>query len=263
LVQNPSLVLSLFMVIFAKIGRFKVVVDAHNEGLMPFHAKNNWLLPIYAMVQRSAALTIVTNSRLAQIVSGNGGTPFVLEDKIPDFRHCSRVKLQRDSNVVYVCTFEKDEPYREIIQAARMIDSSIRLYVTGRFEKAPPDLIAQAPPNARFTGFIPDHTYIDLLYSCDVIIDLTLMQDCLVCGAYEAVALGKPVILSDTEALRGYFSKGAVYTESSPEAIAEAIAYALANKEKLSRESDLLRAELQVSWDRKFAALNDLLDELN
>jgi len=262
IVQNPSVVLSFFLVALSKMSTFKVVVDAHNEGLMPFYPKYNWLLPMYNIIQKWATLTIVTNARLAVRVSSKGGTPFILEDKIPHFNSCNRISLKGRQNAIFVCTFEKDEPYFELIQAASMIDPSVFLYVTGKYEKAPILIIEQAPTNVVFTGLLSDQHYIDLLFSCDVVIDLTLMQDCLVCGAYEAIALGKPIILSDTQALKNYFSKGTVFTENTPEAIAEAIAYALANKKRLSGESALLRAELELSWNKKIFNLYTLLDEL-
>ena len=263
IVQNPSVVLSFFLGALGRMTRFRVIVDSHNEGLTPFYSKHNWLMPIYRAIQKWASLTIVSNSGLATTVSENGGRPFMLEDKIPHFNSCNRISLKGNHNVVFVCTFEKDEPYFEIIEAASMIDSSVCLYITGRYEKAPHRIIDEAPHNVVFTGFLSDQDYTDLLYSCDLIIDLTLIKDCLVCGAYEAVALAKPVILSDTEALRSYFSKGAVYTENTPKEIAKAITYALSNKERLTREMSLLKTELEHDWNKKFSNLVALLDQLD
>lgn len=263
IVQNPSLILSLFALFLSKIVRFKVVVDAHNEGLIPFHSRHNWLMPIYSSIQKWAHLTIVTNKGLAEKVLGNGGNPFILEDKIPQFANPHRVSLKGRQNLVLVCTFQKDEPYVETIKAASFIGPSIYLYITGPYRKAPQDIILGAPPNVLFTGFLPDQDYINLLFSCDAVIDLTLMKDCLVCGAYEAVALGKPMIISDTEALRGYFSRGAVYTKNTPQEIANSIAYALENSEKLESDISLLKADLERDWNCKFAALINLLDQID
>jgi len=262
IVQNPSLILSLFALFLSKIVGFKIVVDAHNEGLIPFHSRHNWLLPIYSFIQKWADLTIVTNMGLAEKVLEKGGNPFILEDKIPHLANSRRVSLKGRHNLVLVCTFQKDEPYVETIEAASFIDPSVYLYVTGPYRRASQDIFLGAPPNVLFTGFVPDQEYIDLLFSCDAVIDLTLMKDCLVCGAYEAVALGKPMILSDTEALRGYFSRGAVYTKNEPREIANAITYALSNKERLKREISLLRAELELDWNQKFSKLVALLDKL-
>lgn len=50
---------------------------------------------------------------------------------------------------------------------------------------------------------------------------------CLACGAYKVVSLEKPLILSATPVLRGYFRTAAIYTEDTPGAIFQAI---LANR---------------------------------
>lgn len=261
-VQNPSLILTSFALIASRLIKFRLIVDAHNEGVIPFSENRRWLLPIYQIIQRGTDLTIVTNYELAKIVERNGGRAFVLEDKIPHFSDPKKINLKGDKNALLVCTFEKDEPYAEVIKAAALIDPTIFIYITGPYSKAPIHIVEHAPSNVIFTGFIPDEDYVDLFYSCDVIIDLTLMDNCLVCGAYEAVSLGKPVILSDTKALRDYFYKGIVYTRNSSTEIAKSICYALENKERLTKQSSLLNAELAIDWNEKFDCLVSKLHEL-
>lgn len=261
-VQNPSLILTSFALIVSKLIRFRLIVDAHNEGILPFSNSRTWLIPIYRIIQRYADITIVTNPRLADIVSRNGGTPFVLEDKIPKLSSPAKIKLEGKHNVLFVCTFEKDEPFLEVIKAAALIDSSIVIYITGHYEKAPSYIIDNAPPNVIFTGFVSDQEYIDLLFSCDVLIDLTLMENCLVCGAYEAVSASKPVILSETHILRNYFSKGAIYTENRSQKIAEAINFALENKAILAKQLDSLRPKLKTDWNKRFSHLITKLQKL-
>lgn len=259
MVQNPSVVLTFFVVIFSRIGRFHSVVDAHNEGISPFYVKFNWLLPLYTEIQKRADLTIVTNIELARKVRDNGGRTFVLEDKIPEFNNVEHIDLQGVHNLVFICTFEKDEPYLEVIKAARLIDNCTCIYVTGKYQKIPFHIIKNAPSNIIFTGFLADQQYINLLNSADIIIDLTLMENCLVCGAYEAVALGKPLILSDTKALRDYFTMGAIYTKNTSEAIAKAINHSLENIEKLKQEVSSLKYQLESAWKEKIAVFNSII----
>ncbi|MDD3474250.1 MAG: hypothetical protein PHS86_15825 [Syntrophaceae bacterium] len=262
IVQNPSVVLALFTTALGKLLRFRVVVDAHNEGIAPFYSSHNCLLPIYALIQRWAVLTVVTNSQLANVVRKNKGHAFVLEDMLPRIWNAETLKLVGESNVVYVCTFEKDEPYVEVIKSAEFVTPGICIYITGRYQKISPDILHRAPPNVIFTGFLPDRDFINLLYSCDAVIDLTYMANCLVCGAYEAVALGKPVILSDTKTLRNYFSRGAVYTENRSRQIAAAISLVVDTKEMLTQEINLLRNELESDWNTKFSQFLSFLDTL-
>ena len=263
IVQNPSIVLSFFMVTFRKLIKFHVVVDSHNEGIMPFYSRYNWLLPIYALIQKWAILTIVTNEELAKVVGKNGGRPFVLADKIPQLNNSKYIKLKGKWNAVFICSFAKDEPFIEVIQAAHLIDPSICIYVTGRYQNASKDIISNAPSNVIFTGYIPNQTYINLLNSCDIVIDLTLMQDCLVCGAYEAVALGKPMILSDTKSLRDYFYKGTIFTENKKEAIANSINTATEHLSSLAQQIYILRGNIQNEWETNFFKLCLILEQLN
>jgi hypothetical protein len=258
-VQNPSLVLTVYMIMVCKMLGLTCVVDAHNEGIRPFSPRFNWLLPVYRLIQRYADLTIVTNQELAEEVAANGGTPFVLADKLPEFHEYHPIELKGKYNIVYICSFEKDEPYQEVIEAARLHDPSIYFYVTGNYRKASPEVIENAPSNVGFCGYLSEPYYINLLYSCDVIMDLTLMDNCLVCGAYEAVSLGKPTILSDTKALRYYFSKGAVYTGNTAQEIAASVRHFLDNQEKLNDEVLLLKPQMEKQWFMGFMELLTIL----
>ena len=89
------------------------------------------------------------------------------------------------------------------------------------------------------------------------------MQNCLVCGAYEAVALGKPLILSDTYALRNYFYKGAIYTENRAHSIANSICQAIDAREKLEKKVRELRNELNINWTKKYNELLFLINRMS
>jgi glycosyltransferase involved in cell wall biosynthesis len=261
-VQNPSLVLTFYMLIVCKILSLIIVVDAHNEGIKPFSSTLNWLLPIYRLIQRYADLTIVTNHELAEEVAASGGTSFVLEDKIPEFHKPNLIPLKGKYNVVYICSFEKDEPYNEVIEAARLLNPDIYVYITGNYKKAPPDFLDNTPLNVIFCGYLLESDYINLLYSCDVIMDLTLMENCLTCGAYEAIALGKRLVLSDTKALRRYFHKGVTCTKNFADNIADALSKTLSKKDKSQKDIIDLKKELILDWQIKFRHLNSVMDQL-
>jgi hypothetical protein len=67
--------------------------------------------------------------------------------RLDRFGNIARVDLEGEFNVVFVCTFEKDEPYQEVIQAAQMISPSITLYVKGNHRKIRLALAKQALVN--------------------------------------------------------------------------------------------------------------------
>jgi glycosyltransferase involved in cell wall biosynthesis len=256
-VQNPSVVLAATAVLSAGLLGLIVIVDAHNAAIIPLASTNlsrlRWL---YRWVVRHAFLTIVSNTNLAEVVAGAGGRPFVLPDPIPNLpsRKMQSVAT-RQSTVLFICTFAADEPYRELIHAASRLAPEIVVYITGNPGWQGAALKASAPPNVVFTGFLPEADYIELLHSVDVVVDLTTRADCLVCGAYEGVAAGKPLILSDSDMTRAHFSQGVRYTDNSADDLVMAIGETLRESSKLSSEIRLLGERLRQHWKSQLQCL--------
>jgi glycosyltransferase involved in cell wall biosynthesis len=270
-VQCPSVMLGLWAACLKPVCRFTLVADLHNDAVRPYTVKSGvyeWLIRI---VHRAADLCLVSNSGLSPIVERSGGSAFVLPDKLPDltprppetadggvagFLPGTSERTRSSARVVFICTYAADEPYMEVIDAARALDPSVTIFVTGDHRKVT-SLVT--PATVTLTGFLPDERYVALLNAADVIVDLTRIDDCLVCGAYEAVALGKPLVTSDTRALREYFRLGTVYTKHDSQSLAVAITDALDRKDTLSAEMRALKAELAGTWTSQKDALRRTL----
>lgn len=250
--QNPSVVLAWLCVIYGKLCRIPVVVDAHNAGIYPPHGK--WLNRIAAKIFQLADFTMVTNYSLAEYVARQGGRPLVLPDPIPTFEFSGvfidRKKLKGKFNVLFVCTFAVDEPYLEVIKAASLLDQDVYVYITGDSKGQEKEYRACIPGNIIFTGYLPEENYVQMLFSVDVIVDLTTRQDCLVCGAYEAVAAGTPLIVSNSEVLRRQFSIGTLFTDNTSEDLARKINTAILSKEVFAQEMRDLKVKLNSEWNR-------------
>src|SRR5581483_8453819 len=136
--------------------------------------------------------------------------------------------------VLVIATYAKDEPIAQILEAAHAVRDQAEFQFTGNYRKLPPEVITGAPPNVKFLGFLAEGDYWDRMRDAHAVLDLTLMEDCLVCGAYEAVAVGRPLLLSDTRALKEYFRQGAIYSSADPGAIAAAIGRLRAEYDRLS-----------------------------
>ncbi len=256
-IQCPSIVLGLWAVILKKIFRFSLMADLHNEAVRPYNVSSPLYEALCRLIRRTADVCVVTNTSLQRTVEGAGARAFVLPDKVPDLAPIAAPPAARSRRrAVFICSYAPDEPYLEVIEAARALDSVVTIHVTGDYRA-----VKHLPPAsfAHLTGFLPEADYVALLSAADVIIDLTCMEDCLVCGAYEAVALGKPLVTSDTVALRDYFRMGTVYTKHDPRSLAAAITYALAHRERLAAEMDTLRRELARDWKRRNDALRHAL----
>lgn len=254
--QNPSIVLATLLVCVRPARRFRLVVDAHNEAITPFvhdvpvvRAISRWLL-------RRACLTVVTNEELAQQVRQAHGRPFVLPDPLPAVPPGLPAATNRPPYVVVVCTFAPDEPLGEIFLAARGLPD-VHFKVTGNARRCGPRLLASKPANVELTGFLDEHSYWALLAASQAVLDLTSMPDCLVCGAYEALALGVPMILTDNPAGRRLFGEAAVFTDTTPAGIVAAIEAALVKPR--NRAAAL---EYTAQWRMQMLSLRSALLEL-
>lgn len=236
--QNPSIVLSFVAVCLKLCLRRIVIVDAHNAGIYPLEGKHKFLNSIARFISRNASLVIVSNKYLAEQVATWGGTPFVFPDPIPPIpNHPSLAPLPAERNfALFICTWAADEPYFEVIKAAEQTPD-IAIYITGNYKnKLSQEHINSLPSNVRLLGFVSEEEYVHYFSNAVVAIDLTTRDHCLVCGAYEAAALGVPAILSDSKVNRDIFNKGFIYTSNNAYDIAYAIQTAISQRQSLAME---------------------------
>jgi glycosyltransferase involved in cell wall biosynthesis len=247
---------------YGKFVGIPIIIDAHNAGIFPLEGRKRWLNCMAMFVIKKVELVIVTNEYLASYIAKRGGRPFVLPDPIPQIKNCDKSQLRGQKNVLYICSFSDDEPYEEVIRAATMLEKDIVIYITGNGRKK--SLLEQKlPANVVLTGFIPKQDYERMLYSADVIMDLTTRDNCLLCGAYEAVAVGKPIILSDRKVLRESFSKGTLFTNNLSEDIAAKITESLCHLDRLKEEAIEQRVEIEQRWEQRRYEIEKIIQELS
>lgn len=247
--QNPSIVLSFLVVVVGLFTRIRVVVDAHYDGVVK---KNTILNYILKFIHRYADYTIVTNKNHACIIKNHGGRPLVLQDPLPMFADKFYSIAPIPNNVLVISSFAPDEPISEIIEAARLLESKgVTFRFTGKYEgkiKNYPTL----PSNVILLGYVPEGDFIINIFRASVVVDLTNNEDCLVCGAYEAIAAGRPLVLSYTEALKEYFGIAAVYCDNIPNEIASAVWSALESASSFTECVLSTRSLLIINWWRSF-----------
>ncbi len=261
-VQNPSLILATLAIAISKVSKINVVIDAHNGGIQPLNGKSNFLNGWAKFILKNSPTTIVTNEAIRQEIRRHTMDTeiFVLPDPIPTIHTPTRkTPLKGKFNILFICTWATDEPYLNVIEAAKLIDKDTYIYITGNYKKNQELDFSQLPANVVLTGFIPTKEFDHLLYSVDVTMDLTTREDCLVCGAYEAISVEKPLILSKSQALQSYFP-GMVYTDNEIHDIAQCIRVILADLHRYNREAKKLKKELIRAWDEKINALEEKLN---
>ncbi|MCK4828066.1 glycosyltransferase, partial [bacterium] len=166
--------------------------------------------------------------------------------------------LDRQFKVAVVSSFAEDEPLDVVFKAACRLPD-VRFYVTGDHNRIASRLQDKKPDNCCLTGYMPYERYMDLLGGVDVIIVLTTRDHTLLSGAFEAVSLGKPLIVSDWPVLRDYFSLGTVHVPNTVKGICEGLVRAKHETATLQRDILRLRQQLLAEWEQEFSVLQHLL----
>lgn len=257
IVQAPSQVLALLVLLLRPFFGYRLILDAHNEAVEPYLHRSWWVLVLTRWLLRRADRVIVSNRQLANVVSHEGGLPLILPDALPTIPATDRRELTGPRAVVVISTYAGDEPFAEVIEAARQVGPAAHFHVTGNAARCPPSLREKIPANMTLTGFLSEHDYWSVLASCDAVIDLTTMDNCLVCGAYEAVALGKPVLLSRNDASMEVFAGLAEFTDNTAPRIADGLLRLLATAD---RPTTTQREDFERRWTQQAAELQRYLD---
>jgi glycosyltransferase involved in cell wall biosynthesis len=176
---------------------------------------------------------------------------------VPPVLAATRRLIEDAPHVLVIASFRSDEPTLAILAAAAKMPE-IRFAFSGdarRFRKNGVEL----PSNVRFTGYLVERVYWQLLAQAGVICDLTLKPDCLVCGAFEALAMAKPMVLSDNPPTREIFGSAAVLTSNEPDSIVAALHMALAQRHQLAANARDVREAFRARWQIQAAAAWDAI----
>lgn len=260
IVQNPSIVLCFVAALVKPFFGYALIVDLHTPYLHPQGFRKVIMTFLDRFALKRSNIIIVTNdsykNRLQEQIEGD--KILVLPDKFPEFEHEFKgTTLQGKNSVLFICTFSVDEPWQEVINAARLVDEETYVYVSGRHSLSQADM----PPNLVLTGYLSDEDYQNLIRSVNIIMVLTTEEDCMVCGAYEAVSAEKPLILSDKRVLREYFNQGVIFTCNNSDAIAAAINQAIQGQTTLRLEIRELKRLRNIDWQRKWLLLLDRISD--
>lgn len=229
---------------------------------MALEKESFFVKTIAKFLQKHADLIIITNNDLKKVVEKNHGHAFVLPDNIPEIhtKELTPYTFQHKYNLVFICTYASDEPFKEVFEAVKIVERSsldIGIYVTG---KIPKDIVDNKySNNLHLLGFISWDDYDSILASCDGVIDLTTRESCLVCGAYESVAVEKPAILSKKNALQEYFYQGFCFSDNDADSLANAMINLIENNAQLKDDIKAIKPILNKNWvEKKDQLLNKI-----
>lgn len=243
LVAVPPIFAALPVWLYARRADARIVVDAHT-GIFE-HTRWRWLMPLTRAVLKRVDVVVVTGEHLRQRVAAWGVPVVVIGDVPVHFGPGCPPAPCDGPRIVVVNTFSVDEPVDAVLAAARQL-SEARFFVTGDLRDARSVWLTERPANLTFTGFLPEDDYAGLLRAADVVVVLTTHDHTMQRGAYEALALGKPLVTSDWPLLRTTFSRGTIHVRNQPVDIANGVRRALAAQRQLRTEMHSLKNERAV-----------------
>jgi glycosyltransferase involved in cell wall biosynthesis len=258
-VQNPPIFSVLVVSLYARRYKARYVIDSHTGTFLS--PKWRWSLGLHHLLSHGALTTIVHNKSQEEIVKEWKCRYTVLADPLGDFPKGEPFHFDGQFNVAVVGSSFPDEPTDVMLEAARKL-KGVCFYFTGDFGRIDRRLLRKKPENCYFTGYLPDEQYVGLLRGADSVMVLTTRDHTLLCGAFEAVSLGTPLIISDWPILREYFSKGTVYIPNTVEGVCGGVRQAQGEPATLRRDILLLREELQAEWELRFRDLQSSLSEV-
>lgn len=256
-VQNPPFLAVLTVYLFYLVTNAKFIIDSHSDAMLP----HGWTAPpiwLKRLTSRKAVVTIVTNLHFQKMIESFGGKALVIRDIPTEFKMAGEYPLNGKFNVVFINTFDLDEPTKEVIKAAENL-SGIEIYITGKIPKHT-DIEDKIPDNVHFTDFLEDSKYYSLLNSAHAIMCLTTRNHTMQRGACEALSLAKPIITSDWPILQEYFNKGSVFVDNTPEGIRRGLFEMQNHYEIYKADIKELQLDQQKEWQEKVKRLINLIE---
>jgi glycosyltransferase involved in cell wall biosynthesis len=252
-VMSPPVFATVCVWLWCSRHRRPFVIDAHTAAFLhPRWRAWQWL---QRALCRRATTTLVTNEYLASRVRAGGGHATLAPDVPVVFEPAPQPSPPRpDFLVAVVCSFNADEPVRQVLEAAALVPD-VPFLVTGDVFGLDRAVAVRTPANVTFTGFLSTAEYGQLLQTAAVVMSLTTRDHTMLRGAWEAVYQGTPVIVSDWPLLRQSFDEGALHVANEAAAIAAAV-------RMVQRDPQAFREGAARLRDRKRAAFAKVREEI-
>jgi glycosyltransferase involved in cell wall biosynthesis len=254
--QNPPVFTALVADLYAQRYGARYVIDSHTGAFLS--RKWRWSLGLQARLSHRAMTTIVTNQSLADIVRSWGGHVTVLTDAVKRDVNSQEFEFSDKFNVAVVCSFREDEPIEVVFKAASRLPEA-SFYFTGDYSRVQRSLLAHKPDNCHLTGYLPEAEYWGLLEGSHAVMVLTTRDHTLLAGAYEALTVETPLILSDWPVLRKHFPMGTVHVANTEEGVCEGVRAVQNNYAQLKQEVQLLGKQADLQSDEQIEHLKHML----
>jgi glycosyltransferase involved in cell wall biosynthesis len=237
--------------------RCRFVVDCHTATF--YWWKWQWSVPLHWVLFRWVDAVLCHTAAEDARVRGWGVPTVLLPDDLPDPAQGSPVpRPDGRPRVVVAGSLETDEPVADALRAAALLPD-VEVRVTGNPQRLPAAVRASAPGNVVFTGYLPYPQFLGELLTADAVAVFTTCTHAMNRAAFEAIAVGRPLVLSDLPLLRERFDQGPVFCANQPTAMADAIRRALDDERSLAERSRALQQRLREEHDSGMLRLQAIL----
>ncbi len=254
---SPPVFLSLLAWLWGTLHRRQLVVDCHTGT---FHSRRwHWALPMQRAILRRARAVLVHSEADERLVAGWRAPVMLLPDDLPQSSDAVADARGARPRILIAGRLDVDEPVASVMAAAALLPE-VELRFTGDSAHLPAALRAGMPPNVILTGFLAYPAFLREMASADVVGVFTTNPHVMSRAAFEAIGLGRPLVLSDSEGLRHRFARAALFSSHDPEVLAATLRQALYEQQSLSEKSRWLSNVLRRQRDDALVQLRLLLD---
>lgn len=237
-----------FVALARALHRGVFVLDAHTGAVLRNGEVRREFL---ALARRSDVVVVASEGLAARLATDHGVHALTVHDPVLEPQQAPASISPR--TVVFPASWRADEPMDALLAAARLLPD-VEIVITGR------PTATDVPSNVRLSGFVDDHEYEALVSGAGAVLALTTRAQTMQRAGYEAMAYGRPLVASDTDVLREFFTAGTVFAQPTADSLAAAITDALARGADLAREMAVLREHRRVEDDRSIGVLRDAIE---
>jgi len=262
--RRPRLVVAITPPVFAPLVAWlwcllhggELVVDCHAPGSLDAH-RWRWARPLHRLLLPRCRVALVRTRPNEAMLVAWGAPALLLTDDVPQI---PTPPVPGDgAHVLVAGSLDASEPVATALTAAALLPD-LRFAFTGDTSRLPDGVVASAPPNVTFTGYLPYREFLAAVADSAVVAVFTDDPDVHTPrAAFEAVGAGRPLVLLDYPGPRSTFGSAAVFARCEPGAMAGAVARAVAEHEVLASRSRALAARLREQRADGLARLRTVL----
>src|SRR5262249_47080986 len=253
---TPPVVALIVAGMWCRFRQRQLVVDCHTGT---FHSRRwAWAQPLYRWLLPGCRAVLAHTDEALKLVRRWGATGLLVPDDVPGPADVSPRGQLPGITVLVAGSLDENEPVAEVLAAAALLPD-VAFRVTGAPGRVSHAVRESGPPNATFIGLLPLPHFLGEMLAADAVAVFSTDPQIMNRAAFEAVGLGRPLVLSDFAGLRERFGAAALFAHNEPLAMAGALRQAIADRPELERRSGLLAGQLRLQHARAVDRLRGLL----